>query len=112
MRAETNVRTGFLADEAYEKLRDAITEPEIKLFFVVAYHSGVRKSELLSLRWPQVDLESGFIDLNPETTKNGEGRRVPILSGDMLTLLTEAKQFRDQSFPRCEGFFTAQRRRW
>lgn len=105
MRAETTVRQGFLPDNAYTTLLNAITEPEVKLLFVIAYHTGIRKNELLSVRWPQVDLEAGFIDLSPETTKNGEGRRVPILSGDMNNLLVEAKRFRDKNFPNCSWVF-------
>jgi integrase len=105
MRRETNVRTGFLPDEVYEKLRDAIMEPEIRLLFVIAYCTGIRKTELLSIRWPQVDLESGFLDLSPETTKTGKGRRVPILNGDMFTLLTIAKRDRDANFPNSPWVF-------
>jgi integrase len=104
MRKETNVRQGFLADEIYPILKDAISEPEIKLLYVIAYHTGIRKGELLALRWNSVDLEAGFIDLIANTTKNGEARRVPIF-GDMMELLTAAKQWRDENFPGCPWVF-------
>ncbi len=42
----------------------------------VALHSGMRSSEILSLRWENVDLRHGFILL--EITKNGERREIPI----------------------------------
>jgi len=105
LRKETTVRQGFLADEIYPLLRDALTEPEIKLLFVAAYYTGIRKGELLAVRWDAVDLEAGFLDLAVGTTKNGEGRRVPILSGDMMDLLTAAKKFRDENFPACPWVF-------
>jgi hypothetical protein len=65
MQAETHIRTGFLADETYVPLRDAIMEPEVKLLYVIAYHAGVRKNELLQIKWEQVDLAAEFIDLMP-----------------------------------------------
>jgi integrase len=106
MREETTIRQGFLHDEVYPLLRDALTaEPEIKLLFVIAFCTGIRKGELLAVKWDAVDLESGFLDLAPGTTKNGEGRRVPILAGDMIDLLTAAKQFRDENFPGCPWVF-------
>ena len=98
MREETTVRQGFLADEVYPILRDAIGEPEIKPLFVIAYHIGIRKNELLSVQWTSVDLEAGFMDLVANTTKNGEGRKAPIPPGDMMDLLVAAKQFRDENF--------------
>ncbi len=51
---ETTVRKGFLSDEQYEKLRDALAS-ELKALFVTAYVSGIRKGELLEIQWPQVD---------------------------------------------------------
>jgi integrase len=105
MREETNIRTGFLLDEIYPKLRDALTEPEIKLLYVIAYHTGIRKNELLQVRWTEVDLEAGYISLNADTTKNGEARQIPVLPGDMMELLTDAKQFRDENFANCPWVF-------
>jgi len=66
MKTETNIRTGYLPDAIYVTLRDTITEPEVKLLFVIAFHTGIRKNELLSIKWQQVDLEAGFIDLSPD----------------------------------------------
>ena len=41
MVAETNVRQGFLTDEQYAKLRDALPE-YLRPLFVTAYFTGVR----------------------------------------------------------------------
>ena len=106
MRAETNIRTGYLIDDDYVKVRDAITCPAVKLAFVVAYHCGLRKGELLSIQWGQIDLESGYIDLSGDSTKNGEGRRAPILAGDMMDLLLEAKHQRDELWPNSPWVFS------
>src|ERR1700730_3333064 len=48
--------------------------------------------ELLDIRWPQVEFEGGIIALEPDETKNREGRSVPILEDDMRELLLEAKR--------------------
>jgi len=41
-----------------------------------AIETGMRRSEILKLRWCDVDLENGFTSLFD--TKNGEDRRVPL----------------------------------
>ena len=86
MVAETNVRQGFLTDEQYEKLRDALPD-YLKPLFITGYYTGVRVGELLAIEWNQVDWEQGFITLNAGDTKNGHGRAIPILDGDMWTWL-------------------------
>jgi integrase len=85
MVAETQARQGFLTDEQYKKLRDALPE-YLKPLFVAAYFTGVRLGELLAIRWEQVDLEQGFITHSAADTKTGHSRAVPILDGDMKIL--------------------------
>ena len=41
-----------------------------------AIETGMRRSEILNLRWVDIDLDSGFAFLSD--TKNGEDRRVPL----------------------------------
>src|SRR5271165_1013158 len=73
---ETTVRKGFLSDEEYSALRDELPD-ELKGLFVCAYTTGIRKGELLSIRWPQVDLAAGLITLEKGETKNDDPRSVP-----------------------------------
>jgi integrase len=77
-----NARQGFLTDEQYSKLRDALPD-YLKPLFVTAYFTGVRLGELLAWRWDQVDWEQGFVTLYAEETKSGHARVVPILAGEM-----------------------------
>jgi len=101
---ETNIRRGFLTDEQYEKLRDELPG-ELKPLFVTAFVTGMRKSEILNIRWPQVDFEAGFIILHTGETKNKEGRAAPIIEGDMRDLLMAAKRDHDENWPKCEWVF-------
>jgi integrase len=93
-------RQGFLTDEEYTKLRDALPD-YLKPLFVTAYFTGVRVGELLAWRWEQVDAEQGFITLHAQETKSGYARAVPILAGDMRDWL---KWAHDQSNG-CEQVF-------
>jgi integrase len=90
MVTETNVRKGFLTDEQYADLRDALPD-ELKPIFVTGYVTGIRKSELLAIQWCHVDFEGNTITLQRGETKNKEARTVPIVEGDMLTFLKKAK---------------------
>jgi integrase len=104
---ENNVRTGFLTDEQYTKLL-AELPTELKPLFATAYATGIRYGELLAIRWPQVDFTEGFITLENGETKNGEGRIVPILEGDMHELLSAARKERDEQWPESQWVFTRQ----
>ena len=103
MLEENNIRTGFLEHEAYVRLRDELPE-EIRPLFVVGYYTGARLGELKSLRWDQVDQSASRITLNPGTTKNGEGRSLPIY-GEMHDWLKIEKEIRDARFPECPYVF-------
>lgn len=101
---ETFVRQGFLMDEQYTALMNELPA-EIKPLFAVGYATGIRLGELRAIQWEQVDLTEGFITLATGETKNGDGRVVPILAGDMADLLTAAKEERDEKWPRSPWVF-------
>ena len=48
----------------------------LKPIVTVAVHTGMRKGELLGLKWEQVNFEQGIITLHD--TKNGERRDIPM----------------------------------
>ncbi len=56
----------------------------LKPIMITALNTGMRKGEILGLRWEQVDLKHGFILL--DVTKNGERREIPINSTLRATL--------------------------
>jgi integrase len=100
---EDNVRTGFLGHTEYLTLRDALPD-ELKTLLVVAYYTGVRRGELMGLKWRQVDLVAKRIRLDPGTTKNKEGRFLPVY-GEMLSWLEMAQAMRNEKYPQCEWVF-------
>jgi integrase len=87
---EDNARQGFLTDDQYAKLRDALPD-DLRPLFVTAYFTGVRLGELVAWQWEQVDWEQGFVTLRADATKSGHSRAVPILKGDMRQWLEWAR---------------------
>ena len=78
MLSENNVRTGFFERDQFEAIR-AQLPPELHGVVTFAYITGWRvPSEILTLRWHQVDFEAGVVRLEPGTTKNREGRLFPV----------------------------------
>jgi integrase len=98
--AETHIRQGFLTDDQYELLRVALPD-YLRPLFITGYFTGVRRGELLAIRWDQVDWDQGFITLSSEDTKTGHSRAVPILDGDMRHWLEWSKENADG----CEAVF-------
>ena len=72
---ENNRRLRFLSTEDCQRLIECCHK-DLKPIVVVALHTGMRKSEILNLKWKQVDLMHSFILL--DTSKNGERREIPI----------------------------------
>ena len=103
--AETNIRKGFLTDEQHDKLLAELPD-ELKPLFVTGYITGLRRGEITSVQWPQVDFEAGLITLGKGETKNDEPRSVPILDGDMRDLLIAAKKERDERWPESPWVFS------
>ena len=72
---EDNSRWRYLSKEEWQQLIDGC-ELHLKPIVITALHTGMRKSEILKLKWDNVDLRHGFINL--DKTKNGESRNLPI----------------------------------
>ncbi len=85
-------RDRFLRDDELRRLFDALNnEPNevFKNYILISLYSGQRRSNILSLRWSQIDLVNGFICL--ADTKNGEPMQVPIIE-QLRELLIKIKQ--------------------
>lgn len=104
---EPRGRVRFLNDEERSALLQACQEsfyPSLYLIVVLALSTGARKSEILNLRWPDVDTAKGQIILHE--TKNGERRTIP-LTGHALAMVNTHKKVRridtDMLFPSIKG---------
>ena len=72
-----NERDRVLTNEEWERFYEGAS-PHIKPILSIAYHLGMRLSEILNLTWDRVDLERGFIKLTGRDTKTGDARLVPL----------------------------------
>jgi integrase len=77
---EDNQRTRYLIEDEEERLLDqCIGERQhLRVIVLIAVNTGMRRGEILSLRWSQIDFARGNIHLT--ATNSGKGRDVPINS--------------------------------
>jgi integrase len=74
---EQNVRDRVLTAEEFQRIVNSSPD-YLKPVLVCAYHTGMRRGEILGLTWDRVDMKAGFIRLKEIDTKTGEGRTIPI----------------------------------
>jgi len=82
-----NRRTGFFEHDEFLALRDALPE-YLRPVVTLAYESGMRRTEILGLQWPQVSLDEGTINLERGVTKNEEPR-IFYMSAELKDMLTD-----------------------
>jgi integrase len=75
--SENNVRERVLTLQEFRVLIDAC-DIHIRPVVTMAYYMGMRKSEIIRLTWPEVDLKKGFIRLSAKRTKTDRPRNIPI----------------------------------
>jgi integrase len=91
---EPRGRVRFLSDDERERLLKACEEsdsPYLYTVVVLALSTGARKSEIMNLKWKDVDLNRNRITL--EETKNHERRILP-LAGHALQLVKDMASVR------------------
>jgi|SRR5579872_1656819 len=99
MLREATPRKGFLDHAGYQKLRQELPE-YLRPILAMGYYTGMRKAEILKLRWSNVDLLGAEIRLDAGTTKNNEPRSISI-TGELLEML----KIERQRNPRAEYVF-------
>jgi integrase len=88
-KAEPRGRVRYLSDDERVALLKACRESEYRPLYLIvlfALTTGMRRGELLGLRWPDIDLDRRRAVLH--NTKNGDRRSVPIVP-DVAELLGE-----------------------
>ncbi|SFL09352.1 Site-specific recombinase XerD [Loktanella salsilacus] len=75
-------REDFLMRDEAERLVAAASKPHVRLFVRLALATAGRHKALLELRWSQVDLENGLVDLRrraePIPRKHRAGAKAPV----------------------------------
>jgi len=70
-------RDRTLTNEEYQALL-GYCSPRLSAIVQLAYWTGMRKGEILGLRWEQVDIQNKVINLEAADTKTQEKREVPL----------------------------------
>lgn len=92
---EAAPRTRYL-DVAEERLLLQAATPGPREAIILAIDTGLRRDELFSLTWPQVDLVRGTITTTT-LTKNGRARKVPCPSRS-AQILAQTPRYMDTSY--------------
>jgi integrase len=75
--SDDSKRLKYLSKEKCQELTKSC-EPHLKPIVITVLNTGMQKSEILNLKWDNIDLNHGFILL--DRTKNGERREIQYLS--------------------------------
>jgi integrase len=81
---EPEKRIRVIEPAEFIKLLEACEDPVFRVFLIVGYHQGLRRSELVHLRWLAVDLDRGLLHVvnvveAGELTKSRKNRTLPML---------------------------------
>ncbi len=95
MLPEQNKRDRTLSSEEYRKLFEELHEP-IRSIVLVAYHTGMRINEILTLTWDKVNMKEEHVDLGYADTKTKQKRRI-FLTDEVKSVLIEASKMRSLS---------------
>ena len=88
-------RSRFLSVEELGKFLEAVSNsanPYLKPAVLMSLATGARKTEILSLKWQNVDLKEGYLTFTQ--TKNGDIRTVPIRGSALEELKKHAEKYR------------------
>jgi integrase len=100
---EKFIRQGLVSPELYRQMLYELAD-HVKPFWVLSYYTGVRKGELLLLRWDWLDWEQWLIRVPPffqgeRITKNGKPHLILLYCAEMRETIKFAWQRRDPANP-------------
>ena len=85
MLRENNVRHVAINEAEFQRLYQK-AEDALKPILLIAYETGMRRGEILNLRWKQVSLKEGVIHLTEADTKSSKPRLI-LLTDRVLAAL-------------------------
>lgn len=88
-----NTRTGFFSAGEFRAVLSHLPDDGLRDFVLFAYLCGWRKGSVAALRWIDVDLIEGEINLPGKYTKNDEPLKMPI-EGELKEVMKRRKEAR------------------
>lgn len=101
-----NARQGFFEDEDFKAVVKHLPD-YLQDFARWAYLTGMRKSEIASLTWADLDCKGRVIRLGAEASKNGHGR-VVALEGELWAIIERRLAARPVTLPIGETMLAGQ----
>lgn len=86
---ENNQIERILTDEEEERLL-ACSAPHLRPIILCALNTGMRKGEILSLKWSNVDLQNNLITIESTNTKSKKTKKL-FINSDLRGILLEQK---------------------
>ena len=84
-----NSKVRYLSKDEEQRLRDALDEFNIdylKALVLLARNTGMRKGELLSLKWADINLTNKVLTVDFQNAKSGNSRHIPLNTEAFNTL--------------------------
>jgi len=91
---ENNERVKYLTEEQADNLISLAPEP-LKSIIILALHTGMRRTEIASLKWQDIDIQERMLTL--QDTKNKGKRHIP-LNNTAIDILLKARQDNESEF--------------
>lgn len=91
----------FIDAKQFDSILSQTNSQLMKSIFITAFHTGLRLSELLNLRWNMIDLENKIITLKQSdifTTKNKLERIIPINETLLEVIINTFYKQRNKTF--------------
>lgn len=77
MLQENNYKIRYLTQEEEKRLFEQLPE-YLKPIVITALQTGLRKSNILNLKWEQIDFDFGFIEIEKQNNKGHKIIKIPI----------------------------------
>jgi integrase len=86
IQAAGNARVRYLSDPERDRLLAAVDGSRIKPIVLLALNTGLRRGELLALKWEDIDMDQRQVTITSDSAKSRKARHIP-LNGKALEAL-------------------------